>query len=100
MEPRNIFFLELFLTTSLCNPLISAVVLGSKLKIELRDEIWLIKELNVDGIYLKIWVIFQTCCFNNYLVQVILFEIDCAIFYTNLHELLSVYKLNKLGKFW
>ena len=28
-------------------------------------------------------------------VQVILFEIDCAFFYTNLHEL-----LNKLGKFW
>ena len=37
------------------------------------------------------------------IVQVILFEIDCAIFYTNLHELfLSVHKLNKLvnsGKF-
>ena len=27
-------------------------------------------------------------------VQVILFEIDCGIFYANLH------KLNKLGKFW
>ena len=25
-------------------------------------------------------------CFIIYLVQVILFEIDCAIFYTNLHE--------------
>ena len=34
-------------------------------------------------------------------LQVILFEINCAIFYTNLHELfLSVHKLNKLGKFW
>ena len=29
-------------------------------------------------------------------VQVILFEIDCAILYINLHELLSVHKLNKL----
>ena len=33
-------------------------------------------------------------------VQVNLFEIDCAISYTNLHELLSVHKVNKLGKFW
>ena len=31
-------------------------------------------------------------------VQVILFEIDCAIFYTNIHELFC--QLNKLGKFW
>ena len=31
-------------------------------------------------------------------VHVILFEIDSAIFYTDLHELfLSVHKLNKLG---
>ena len=28
------------------------------------------------------------------------FDIECAIFYINLHELLSVHKLNKLGKFW
>ena len=32
-------------------------------------------------------------------LQVILFEVDCAILYTNLH-VLSVHKLNKLGKFW
>ena len=32
---------------------------------------------------------------NWELLQVILFEIDFAIFCTNLHEL-----LNKLGKFW
>ena len=31
-------------------------------------------------------------------IQVILFEIDCAIFYTHLHELFC--PLNKLGKFW
>ena len=44
MEPRNIFVLELFLTRSLCDLFSSAVVFGSKLiKIELRDEIWLIK---------------------------------------------------------
>ena len=42
-------------------------------------------------------------CYNKKnMVQVILFEIDCAIFYTNLHELFCQYlhKLNKLGKFW
>ena len=31
-------------------------------------------------------------------VDVILFEIDRAIFYTNLHQLL-IHKLNKLSKF-
>ena len=43
MEPRNIFDLGLFLTTSLCDPFSSTVVFGSKLKIELREEIWFIK---------------------------------------------------------
>ena len=35
-------------------------------------------------------------------IQVILFEIDCSIFSTNLKYVivLSVYKLNKLGKVW
>ena len=33
-------------------------------------------------------------------LQVLLFEIECAIFYTNLHGIvLSVHKLNILGKF-
>ena len=31
-------------------------------------------------------------------VQVIIFEIDCAIFYTHLHKLFC--QLNKLGKLW
>ena len=35
------------------------------------------------------------------LLQVILFEIDCEIIYTNLLDFFwSVHKLNKLGKFW
>ena len=36
---------------------------------------------------------------HSHILQVILFEIGCVIFYTNLHELFfSVHKVNKLGK--
>ena len=34
------------------------------------------------------------------IIQVILFEIDWTIFYTNLHMFLSDHKLKELGKFW
>ena len=48
---------------------------------------------------LKLFAV-QTGHATERLVNVILFEIDCAIFYKNLQELLSAHKLNKLGKFW
>jgi hypothetical protein len=42
----------------------------------------------------------EICC-NVAVLQVILLGIDCAIFYTNLHELFCQFiLLNKLGKFW
>ena len=49
------------------------------------------------------WVIcnYLKSIYEYFSLQVILFEIDWAIFYTNLHGIvLSVHQLNKLGKFW
>ena len=55
------------------------------------------------------WLVLQVSNFASYIhmqilriVQVILFEMDCASFNTNFHELFCQFisKLNKLGKFW
>ena len=59
---------------------------------------WVIK-VSREGYKIR-YIIFgqKSTCLKEIIVQVILFEIDSAIFYTNLHEL-SVHDLNKLGKF-
>ena len=44
--------------------------------------------VSVDEAFFNVWMIFS----GTFAIQVILFEIDCAIFYTYLHELFCQFK--------
>ena len=61
-----------------------------------------IQFMTISNYFSQIFLNFHICLLAmtsfHQLLQVILFEIDCAIFYTNLHELF--FQLTKLGKFW
>ena len=80
---------QMYILTSMCLPAESTTV--QVLSNMQADKL---KDFHLQKFTLESWVL-------THRLKVILFEIDCAIFYTNLHELFCQFcQLNKVGKFW